>query len=234
MEKSGRFPILPVTEFPFTALTYPGRRPRFSFFFTHHGIYRCPLRSLNGLLTARHLAPVSERIPVLAYGSNACPGQLYRKYNQDSRLTNVPVLYGRLNGADVVYSRRFTRGGYVPATLVRARRSLQSWVTLLTAEQLSAMDSTEGRPNVYQLVEVAKLKFFMRRLQVSPLFTYLDVSGGVMVFERRPVSLRTMRQKNCQSIFQSTSRQDAQKWLAFTQVPSSETPEARTRLTIAR
>jgi hypothetical protein len=234
MVKSMRFPILRLADFPFSALTYPGRRPRFSFFFTHRGIYRCSLRSMNELLTARHLAPVSERIPVLAYGSNACPSQLFRKYNQDSRLTDIPVVYGRINNADVVYSRRITQGGYVPATLVRARRSLPSWITLLTPEQLRAMDSTEGRPNLYQLVEVPRLKFFAGRLQISPLFSYLDVSGGVMIFKRRPVSLRTVRQKKCQSIFQSTTRHDAQRWLAFTQVPASETPETRAQLSVAR
>lgn len=232
MVKGPRFRILPISAFPFSPSTYPGRRPRFSFLFTNRGIYRCPVRRLNELLEARRLAPVSDRVAVLAYGSNACPGQLLRKYSQDHRLTNIPVLYGRLRNADVVYSRRITSRGYIPATLVNARRTLPSWVTLLTAEQLSAMDSTEGRPDIYQLVDIPRVKFFVGRLQVSPLFSYLDISGGVMILGARPVSLRTVRQSRCQSIFEATARDQPMKWLSFAQVPGSEAPNSRTRLSV--
>lgn len=232
MATSRRLLLLPISDFPFSPSTYPGRRPRFSFLFTHRGIYRCPLRGLNQVLAARQLAPVGDRIPVLAYGSNACPGQLLIKYKQDSRLTDIPVLYGRLTNADVVYSHRITLGGYVPATLVRARRNVPSWITLLTGEQLRAMDSTEGRPNVYQLVEIPKLKFSVGRVRVSPLFSYLDVSGGVMIFRRRPVSLRNVRQRTCRSLFQATVRHDAQRWLTFAPIPGLETPEPGLQLKV--
>ena len=50
---------LPLSCFPFTASTYPGRRPRFSFLFTQQGIYRLKLRNLDTFLTERNLLPVT-------------------------------------------------------------------------------------------------------------------------------------------------------------------------------
>jgi hypothetical protein len=92
---------LPLARFPFTAATYPGRRPRFSFLFTREGIYRLKLRNLDAFLTERNLPPVAERYAVVADGSNACPGQLISK-----KLRDVPVIFGHLVGAEAVYARR--------------------------------------------------------------------------------------------------------------------------------
>jgi len=71
MAKSRHVMVLPITDFPFSPSTYVLRRPRFSFLFSHRGVYRSLLRAMNKLLAARHLIPVTNRIPVLAYGSNA-------------------------------------------------------------------------------------------------------------------------------------------------------------------
>lgn len=214
----------PINRFPFSPSTYPGRRPRFSFLFTHEGIYRFSLRTLGRVLEERGVPPVSERIAVLAYGSNACPAQLLNKYHRDNRLTNVPVLFGRLHGAEAVYTRRRTSTGYVPATLARKRGSRPSWITLLTAQQVEAMDGTEGRPNYYVLAEVGGSKFSIGRSQVAPVYTYVDIRGGVMVLRGRPVSLRSMRQRRCQRAFNSTTRQDAGKWLSFKEIPNLQPP----------
>ena len=136
---------IPINRYPFTPDTYPGRRPRFSFFFTPQGI--CPVRlgTLGKLLQSRDLPPLDERYAILAYGSNACPGQLRQKC-EEYGLNDVPVLYGRLTGAETVYARRTTNRGYVPATLAKAKTSRSSWITLLTAEQLRAMDRSETAP----------------------------------------------------------------------------------------
>jgi hypothetical protein len=124
---------IPINRYPFTPATYPGRRPRFSFFFTSKGIYRLKFRALRSLLKKHGLPSLDERYAILAYGSNACPDQLLNK-----NLTDVPVLYGRLKGAEVVYAGRKTQKGYVPATLARKKGTRSSWVTLLTREQLTA------------------------------------------------------------------------------------------------
>src|SRR5260370_21472424 len=136
---------IPISKYPFTPDTYPGRRPRFSFFFTPQGI--CPVRlgTLGKLLQSRDLPPLDERYAILAYGSNACPGQLRQKCEAYG-LNDVPVLYGRLTSANTVYARRTTKRGYVPATLAKAKTSRSSWITLLTAGQLWAMDRSVSRP----------------------------------------------------------------------------------------
>src|SRR6266849_10490283 len=99
---------IPISKYPFTPDTYPGRRPRFSFFFTPQGI--CPIRlgTLGKFLQSRGLPSVDERYAILAYGSNACPSQLVNK-NLDYGLTDVPALYGRLTGAAAVYANRQTK-----------------------------------------------------------------------------------------------------------------------------
>src|SRR5215467_7339852 len=149
MSQKDSLRTLPVSRYPFTSSTYPGRRPRFSFLLTRAGIYRLKVHELDRMLGYFHLAPSAERYAVLAYGSNACPGQLL-----DKGLSDVPVIFGRLGGAQAVYARRTTKKGYVPATLAKKCQSRYSWVTLLTREQLRIMDRSEGRPNVYALASV--------------------------------------------------------------------------------
>lgn len=201
---------LPLSQFPFTPSTYPGRRPRFSFLFTTGGLYRINVRNLNATLASRGLAPVNERYAILAYGSNACPGQL-----KDKALTDVPVLFGRLTGAQAVYAKRQTQRGYVPATLAEKPGSLWSWVTFLTAEQLRTMDKSEGRPNFYVLAKLRKARFFVGRFQARPLYTYVEIRGGVMIVNGAPVSLRNMGQRRAKSLLATATSGNATDWLEF-------------------
>ena len=219
-----RLRSIAINQYPFTGATYPGRRPRFSFLFTPNRIYRLNLRNLDRFLASRKLPPAGQRFAVLAYGSNACPEQLQRKY-ESYGLNNVPVLYGRLTGAEAVYARRETGGGYVPATLARKRGSRSSWITLLTAEQLRAMDASEGRPDYYVLAEVPKVQFSVGRSRVMPVYTYVDVRGGVMVIGGKPASLRSTSQKRAKSLLTATSREDAAKQLQYVTIPNPNPPE---------
>ena len=218
--KSKRLLRIPISKFPFTPSTYPGRRPRFSFLFIANGIYRLKFRRLGKLLESHGLPPASERYAILAYGSNACPGQLLKK-----KLTGVPVLYSRLTGAEAVYAGRQTTGGYVPATLARKKGSRSSWVTLLTEDQLTAMDRSEGRPDFYVLAEIPGVQFSLGRSRVTPLYSYVDIRGGVMTREGKPVSLRSTSQKRARSLLATTSGEDAAKWLDFVTIPNPNPPE---------
>jgi hypothetical protein len=210
----------PINRFPFTPSTYPGQRPRFSFFFTRNGIYRLKPRKVDQFLLDRGVPRINQRYAILAYGSNACPGQLLCK-----TLTDVPVLYGRLTGAEAVYAKRITkRGGYVPATLARKRGSRMSWVTLLTAEQLATMDGSEGRPNVNALAEIPNVQFFLGNSPSAPLYAYVNIMDGVMTEKGKPVSLRSMRQQRARWIFPSTSSAEAAKWLDFIVIPDRNPP----------
>jgi hypothetical protein len=216
--------LLPNGDFPFSPETYPGQRPRFSFLFTNRGIYRFAPYALGRVLEDRGLAPVGSRYAVLAYGSNACPTQLLRKFSDENSLTNIPVVFGRLGGAEAVYARRQTLGGYVPATLAKRAGSGPSWLTLLTAEQVQAMDRSEGRPTSYALAKVPDLAFHVGQLEITPLYSYVDIKGGVMVWNGRPVRLRAVRQKRCQSLFDLTEGNSPHKWLRFVEINAMQPP----------
>lgn len=216
---------IPICKYPFTPATYPGQRPHFSFFFTPKGTYRLKLRALDRFLADHGLPPVRERYAILAYGSNACPGQLRRKYHERG-LTDVPVLFGRLVGAEAVYAHRVTKKDcYVPATLARKKGGRSSWITLLTRNQIRQMDGSEGRPNSYELAELLNVQFLIGKNLVTPLYTYVNVRSGVMIREGKPVSLRSARQKRAKSLLAETTEDSAANWLDYSTIPDPHPPD---------
>ena len=96
------------------------------------------------------LGLLQDRVPVLAYGSNASPMQLARKFHRFARHESVaqrviPVLRGQLVDFDVVYAAYISSYGSVTASLTRSPETVcQVFVTFLTREQLEWMHSTEG------------------------------------------------------------------------------------------
>ena len=218
-------PPVAINKYPFSPATYPGARPRYSFFFTSTGIYPCSLKTLSDLLANRGLAPLAQRFAILAYGSNACPGQLLRKHENHS-LTDVPVLYGRMTGAQAVYSCRTTkRDGYVPATLARKVGSRATWINLLTAAQLGAMDRSEGRPAAYVLAEVSNVEFSIGRTKVVRLYAYIDVLSGVMTLDGKPVSLHAASQGRARLLKAKALSEASADWLDYVTVPDPNPPD---------
>lgn len=217
---------IPINRYPFTPATYPGRRPRFSFFFTSNGIYRLKFRALRSLLKNHGLTSLDERYAILAYGSNACPDQLLHK-----NLTDVPVLYGRLKGAEAVYAGRKTQKGYVPATLARKNGTRSSWVTLLTREQLTAMDTSEGRRhNTYVLAELSNVQFFVGRSHFIPLYTYVNTRCGVMTQNGKTTSLRSTSQKRAKRLLASAAGEESSKFLDYVIIPDPNPPSRHSEI----
>lgn len=88
-----------------------------------------------------------ERIPLLAYGSNAAPDVLARKLA--AAPDPIPAIRTVLRDFDVVYSAHVSRYGSVPATLRRSPGTeARAFVLYLTSEQLRLVSATE--PN-YEL-----------------------------------------------------------------------------------
>ena len=92
-------------------------------------------------------SPLNERTPVLAYGSNAAPLQLARKFRHISQAV-IPVLRADVDDIDVVYSAHISRYGAIPATLTASSgTTLHTFVTWLSDAELAVMHASElGQP----------------------------------------------------------------------------------------
>ncbi len=104
----------------------------------------------DGLLRV-NAAPVDQRTPVLAVGSNASPPQLVKKLGEFCDLA-IPVVRACALGLRLCFSAHINPAGYIPASARSAadNRRLPVWVTFLDDDQLKIMDSTE--PNYERVV----------------------------------------------------------------------------------
>ncbi|MGW7404945.1 hypothetical protein ACWGI9_14645 [Streptomyces sp. NPDC054833] len=116
-------------------LTYPGAWPKDS-----------------GLLRGDRILPLDrlvheDRVPVLAVGSHACPGQLRHKLAESGITAPVPMVRTRVTGLDVGVSAHVSRLGYVSASPVAAPGCTRElFVIWLDARQLTVIDASEGVP----------------------------------------------------------------------------------------
>ncbi|MER5750438.1 hypothetical protein [Streptomyces sp. NPDC002088] len=106
----------------------------------------------SGLLDGDRLLPLEDlthddRTPVLAVGSNACPGQLRHKMAQSGITSPIPMVRTRVTGIDVGVSAHVSRMGYVSASPFHAPGAVRElFVIWLDAEQLAVVDASEGVP----------------------------------------------------------------------------------------
>ena len=150
------------------AKRYPFPRPGYSFLYVDGEAW--PLRSLpesledaevevggqtgpaGALLRQRGLAapaPLSQRTPVLAYGANAAPERLRRKFAPAGPAV-FPVLQARLHGFDVVHAAHISSYGAVPATIAPSPGTVcDIAITCLDARELARMHETEFRRHTY-------------------------------------------------------------------------------------
>jgi hypothetical protein len=106
----------------------------------------------SGLLDGDRLLPLDrlvhdDRVPVLAVGSNACPGQLRHKMAESGIVSPVPMVRARVTGVGVGVSAHVSRMGYVSASPVDAPDTERDlFVLWLDARQLTVIDASEGVP----------------------------------------------------------------------------------------
>ncbi|MET9834554.1 hypothetical protein ABZ078_35880 [Streptomyces sp. NPDC006385] len=109
----------------------------------------------SGLLHGDRLLPLDklvhdDRVPVLAVGSNASPGQLRHKMDHFGIGSPIPMVKTRVTGIEVGVSAHVSRMGYVSASPFHAPGSVRElFVIWLNPEQLAVIDTSEGvpRPN---------------------------------------------------------------------------------------
>jgi hypothetical protein len=190
-------------------LSYPGERPGFSYIYCQNKIYKILCLgdtygdlwiddltgriSLDDFLTRHGNAPTDQRHAVLAVGSNGCPGRLAEKYGYESDVA-LPVFAGTLADATVVYSRRLTGYGALPATYLYQPGTV-SWlsVTMLTDEQMAHMDGTEGVGRSYERISIPGYFRAHGGPRIGDLTAYLD--RNVLAYEGKPVLLKMFTRK---------------------------------------
>ena len=151
----------------------------------------------------------------------------------EKELTDVPVIFGHLGGAEAVYARRTTSKGYVPATLARKGGERSNWVTLLTRDQLRSMDTSEGRcGGWYDLAELSDVRFRVGRKHFTPLYAYVNIANGVMALDGRPVSLRSMKQKKAKLMREKSLEMNPADCLDFNTIPAPNPPARYSQLVL--
>jgi hypothetical protein len=137
--------------------------------------------------------PGEERHAVLAYGSNGSPAALLRKFarsDEEAARLVIPVLCGRLEGFDVVYSSHLSAYGSVPATIHRAPGVVvDSFVTLLTGPQVVRLMETEFN---YEVRVLRRAPFRARHGDRDDLIAFVSRHGALGI-DGAPVPLAAIR-----------------------------------------
>ena len=123
---------------------------------------------------------LSERVPVIAHGSNRAPEQIHRKFSHMSgRASEIPVTRAVLADHDVVYSAHMTRYGAVSATLHAAPGTqVTVYVTWLSEAQLPRMHETELGLGNYGYGRMKGIKLTVEGdLRLEEAYAYLSVHG---------------------------------------------------------
>ncbi|MEW9556356.1 hypothetical protein [Nonomuraea sp. NPDC050783] len=162
-------------------LTYPGRIPATSGVLLDAAYL--PLRPAAGrgpeewdagghvladLLSRGGFAPMTERHPVAAVGSNAAPGQLLRKFRDHAVRPVVPMTLADVPGIAPGVSAHVSRWGYVPAAPIGTPgETSRLFVLWLDERQLAALDLTEPNYARRPLSHPVTLESGLRRPPVS-------------------------------------------------------------------
>lgn len=181
---------LPAADFP--ADPYPGRMPGWSFVAAGRPGSVWPLhadaatpsgwrldgdgRELDDWLTARGESPLAQRIPVLSYGSNRCPGKidwLRSELGLTGSVVAIRVLVRDLAAVWAAGVRR--RDDQRPATLAAIPGAVEEhMVWLATPDQLAVLDVCESRDVRYRLVRLHSGRVELPDGAVFPeLWTYV-------------------------------------------------------------
>jgi hypothetical protein len=114
----------------------------------HHDGGPLPLKNGDGLgaaLSAAGVSPMVRRVPVLAVGSNAAPGQLTYKYRGHPHRNVIPMTRVMTSKLAAAHSAHVSRPGYIPfiPVLTEDTQLARLDILWLDAEQLRRMDETE-------------------------------------------------------------------------------------------
>jgi hypothetical protein len=175
-------------------LTYPGRWPTTSILLTEHTHHELrPDMVLDDALAGHGVAPMAERTPVVAVGSNASPAQLRHKFGTTGTSLVMPLVLTEIEGLASVFSPNVSSVGYLPTTaLIAPGLRDRLFVQWLDREQLARLDATEGgyqRPQLPAGVRVTGSS----GQAITGCHAYVDDKGYLVDDEGRPRRLGDQR-----------------------------------------
>lgn len=142
--------------------------------------------TVRDLLSALGIAGSFDRAlrPVIGYGSNPAPAQLFRKFVHEKFAGHavIPTLKGVLTDYDVVWSPHFVSYGAIPATLVRAPGTrVEVWVNWLNEAAIEQMNGTEGAGTLYAYGRLDGIELELPGPKATPLTVYIDCYGALVI-----------------------------------------------------
>jgi hypothetical protein len=141
--------------------------------------------------------------PVLAYGSNACPGRLAQKFRHTAG-SGIVLLQATLLGAVKVWSKKPSKVGSIPMTLIAAPgQHVQAHLMLIPEADTADMDSSEGRQGpFYQLARLDQCTIELTNGTVweRPLAYVGHSERGPLMRSGRPVTCSQADQVAAQSL----------------------------------
>ena len=169
-------------------------------------------RLVGDLLRRRGIAmpaPLGRRTPVLAYGANAAPERLQRKFAKLAPAV-FPVLEARLHGFDVVHAAHISSYGAVPATIERSSGTVcDIAITCLDDRQLARMHETELSRHTYRFGLLRGIRLEPDLLPaMESVSTYVGGYGHIAP-EGEPLALAAIRAEGRR--FRTCSQTEAQR-----------------------
>lgn len=138
---------------------------------------------------------------LLAYGSNACPGQLRRKLG-DRLAQPAVVLPVEVEGLAVVFADLLARYGSVPATVVAHEGgTARTHVLLCSAAVADVIDLTEGGYHRLPLdAGVHPVRLAAGGVPLPSCEAYVGVRGPLLDERGRPVPLTSLTQAEARGV----------------------------------
>ena len=138
-------------------------------------------------------APLGQRTPVLAYGANAAPERLRRKFAPIAQAV-FPVLQARFHDFDVVHAAHISSYGAVPATIAYSPGTVcDIAVTCLDERELARMHETELRRQTYLFGLLSNIRLepdFLPAMDAAS--SYVSAFGHIAP-EGEPLALAAIR-----------------------------------------
>ena len=123
--------------------------------------------------------------PVIAYGSNASPDQLTRKFTSnpsyDGRAV-IPTVRGSLRDYDVVFAPHLMGYGAMPAALVPSPGTeVEVWVNWMDSAEIDRMNSSEGSGGLYAFGRLDGIELEVPGPVVDAPEVYIDCFGALEI-----------------------------------------------------